>query len=44
MEHPRAVEQVVATAYQLAVTKYDWDLIAADMEQSVFGPLFNEVA
>lgn len=45
-----AVEEIIAnkemvitvtnTAYQMAVTRYDWNLIAGDMETKVFQPLF----
>lgn len=34
------VLQVTNTAYTMAVTKYDWNLIARDMEIKVFQPLF----
>ncbi len=40
-QHPKIVASVVKTAYNLAVTKYDWDLIAHDMRQKVFLPLFS---
>lgn len=36
--HPKQVNTVTETAYQLAVTTYDWDLIARDMREKVFGP------
>lgn len=39
--HPENVRTVTETAYNLAVTKYDWDLIAHDMEHKVFSPLFT---
>ena len=34
------VLRVTKTAYEMAVTKYDWNLIASDMETKVFAPLF----
>jgi len=38
MENPDTVAAVTETAYQLAVSKYDWDLIASDMRNKAFGP------
>lgn len=34
--------KVVATAKQMAFEKYDWDLIARDMREKVFTPLFSK--
>jgi len=36
MGHPEKVRTVVATAKQMAVEKYDWNLIAKSMRESVF--------
>ena len=34
------VTEVTNTAFEMAVTKYDWNLIASDMKTKVFSPLF----
>ena len=41
MEHPEKVRAVIATARALAAEKYDWDIIARDMREKVFLPLFG---
>ncbi len=41
IQNPEKVQRVTETAYQLAVTKYDWNLIASDMREKVFTPLFK---
>lgn len=41
MDMPEKVAQVTETAYHLAVTKYDWNLIAQDMREKVFRPTLN---
>lgn len=38
---PEKVKQVVATARAMVLEKYDWNLIARDMRQKVFGPLLG---
>lgn len=38
---PEKMKEVVATAKKLAFEKYDWDIIARDMRQKVFEPLFR---
>jgi len=38
--NPEKVMRVTKTAYEMAVTKYDWNLIASDMKTKVFSPLF----
>ena len=35
--NPEKVKEVTETAYNLAVTKDDWELIAKDMREKVFG-------
>ncbi|PIR82467.1 hypothetical protein COU20_02415 [Candidatus Kaiserbacteria bacterium CG10_big_fil_rev_8_21_14_0_10_59_10] len=39
--HPEKVRAVVATAKAMVVEKYDWDLVAKDMHEKVFVPLFG---
>ena len=39
MEHPEKMRAVVATAKAMVVEKYDWEIIARDMREKVFGPL-----
>lgn len=41
---PEKVASVVQTAKQLAIKEYDWNLIARDMREKVFVPLFNRSA
>jgi glycosyltransferase involved in cell wall biosynthesis len=41
ISHPEKVNQVKATAKDLAVTKYDWNLIAKKMNDQVFSVLFD---
>lgn len=41
MAEPAVVATVVETAYTLAVSTYDWELIAADMRRKVFTPLLR---
>lgn len=41
MSHPEKVRAVVATARQMVVEKYDWNLIAKDMRERVFEKLFT---
>ena len=38
--NPEKVLEVTKIAYEMAVTKYDWNLIASDMQMKVFSPLF----
>lgn len=40
--HPEKVRAVVATAKQMVIEKYDWDGIARDMRERVFGKLLAE--
>jgi len=37
MEHPEKVRAVTETAKAMVVEKYDWDIIARDMREKVFG-------
>jgi glycosyltransferase involved in cell wall biosynthesis len=39
MEHPEKVRAVVATAKEMVIEKYDWNLIAKDMHDKVLMPL-----
>jgi glycosyltransferase involved in cell wall biosynthesis len=41
MSHSEKVRAVVATAQQMVVEKYDWDLVAKDMRHKVFGPTLS---
>jgi glycosyltransferase involved in cell wall biosynthesis len=41
IENPETVTSVTNTAYELAITKYDWELIAKDMREKVFLPLLT---
>lgn len=41
IDNPEAVKAVLENAYTLAVTKYDWNLIAKDMREKIFLPLFT---
>lgn len=38
LHHREQVRTVIETAYTLAITKYDWDLITSDMKDKVFWP------
>jgi glycosyltransferase involved in cell wall biosynthesis len=40
LENPEAVKNVVAKAKELALSKYDWNLIVSRMEAEVFKPLW----
>ena len=40
LKDPSKVTEVINTAFEMAVTKYDWNLIASDMKTKVFSPLF----
>ncbi|MEM9336985.1 MAG: glycosyltransferase family 4 protein [Patescibacteria group bacterium] len=42
MERPEKVVDVTARAKQMAIEKYDWNLIAQDMKVKVFDPLFTD--
>jgi phosphatidylinositol alpha-1,6-mannosyltransferase len=42
LSHETEVAQVVEQAYQLAVTRYDWNLIAHDMLTKVFIPTITK--
>ncbi len=41
LAHPTEVSAVLENAHMLAVTKYDWNLIAKDMKEKVFIPLLK---
>ncbi len=41
VEHPDKVMQVKATAKQMVIEKYDWDIIATSMRTRVFKPLLT---
>ncbi|OGG58823.1 hypothetical protein A2765_00380 [Candidatus Kaiserbacteria bacterium RIFCSPHIGHO2_01_FULL_56_24] len=41
MARPEKVRAVVATAKQMVIEKYDWDIVAKDMREKVFGELFK---
>ncbi|MCR4281166.1 MAG: glycosyltransferase family 4 protein [Candidatus Kaiserbacteria bacterium] len=41
MREPALVAEVVQNAKALAEKKYDWDIIARDMDEKVFNPLMN---
>jgi glycosyltransferase involved in cell wall biosynthesis len=41
MGNPEKVRSVIATARAMVIEKYDWDLIARDMNEKVFQPLFR---
>ena len=38
---PEKVRAVVATAKEMVIEKYDWDIIATDMKEKVFAPLLH---
>jgi glycosyltransferase involved in cell wall biosynthesis len=42
MENPEKTRRVIATAKAMVMEKYDWDLIARDMKEKVFAPLFSQ--
>ncbi|MCR4330844.1 MAG: glycosyltransferase [Patescibacteria group bacterium] len=42
MEHPEKVRAVTETAKVMVVEKYDWNLIAKNMREKVFGALFEK--
>jgi glycosyltransferase involved in cell wall biosynthesis len=44
MDRPEKVRAVVKTAKEMVIEKYDWNLIAKDMREKVFGPLLNHEA
>jgi hypothetical protein len=39
--NPEAAKKVVETAKQLALSKYDWSLIAKDMRERVFAKIIG---
>lgn len=41
MSRPEKVRAVIATAQQMVTEKYDWDLVAKDMQQRVFSKLLS---
>ena len=43
LSNPDSVNAVLATAKQMAVEKYDWNLIADRMDKEVFQPLYTNV-
>ena len=42
MARPEKVRAVVATAKQMVIEKYDWDIIAKQMREKVFGRLLGK--
>lgn len=42
MARPEKVRAVVATAKRMVIEKYDWDIIAKQMREKVFGRVFGE--
>jgi hypothetical protein len=44
MGNQEKVRAVVATAKQMVIEKYDWDLIAKDMRDRVFKRVLSPVA
>jgi glycosyltransferase involved in cell wall biosynthesis len=40
-KNPEKVQQITKSAKSMVLNKYDWDLIAKNMEQQVFDPLFK---
>ena len=40
IEQPEKVRAVVATAKAMVIEKYDWDIVARDMREKAFAPLF----
>ena len=43
LAHPEEVKRVTETAYQLAVTDYNWDTIAKNMREKVFERAFEDL-
>ena len=43
LAHPEQVVRVTATAKALALEKYDWNLIAKNMREKVFGPVLTNI-
>jgi glycosyltransferase involved in cell wall biosynthesis len=41
LAHPEQVKAVTAVAKRMVIEKYDWDLIARDMQEKVFVPLLS---
>ncbi|MCK9352116.1 MAG: glycosyltransferase [Candidatus Paceibacterota bacterium] len=41
MEKPEETAKIAANAKKMVFAKYDWDIIARDMKEKVFGNLFN---
>jgi glycosyltransferase involved in cell wall biosynthesis len=41
IDSPDSTKVVIAQAKKMAISKYDWNLIAADMKEKVFVPLFK---
>ena len=41
IDRPEKVRAVVATAREMVIEKYDWDIIADDMQEKVFAPLLH---
>lgn len=41
IKNPAQTEVIIANAKQMACEKYDWSLIAKDMQKKVFDPLFE---
>jgi glycosyltransferase involved in cell wall biosynthesis len=39
IERPEKVRAVVATAKEMVIEKYDWDIVARDMREKVFTPV-----
>ena len=42
MKDPALVARIIKNAKELAAQKYDWDIIAKDMQEKVFGPLVKK--
>src|SRR3989344_432236 len=42
MKEPSLVAEVVQNAKALAEKKYDWDIVAKDMQKKIFGPLIRK--
>jgi glycosyltransferase involved in cell wall biosynthesis len=41
IERPEKVRAVVATAKEMVIEKYDWDIVARDMREKVFTPVLE---
>lgn len=41
LAHPEKVKEVVATAQSMVIKKYDWNIIARDMREKVFGRILG---